>query len=129
MSNGTVQDSGSDECPVCYDDAQVNIKTILPCKHYICLSCLCKLKKFECVLCRTDFSDVMPESMKNKEISSNNIIRDNIIYEGYIYYLASQMRHSEIRNRIRRIVGDEELPLLNHSVDDTPLTGDDTPDY
>ena len=56
-------------CPICYDFGEI---TTLECSHKICTTCLTKLKKLECPVCKA--------IIKNNKISKNkNYITCRII--------------------------------------------------
>ena len=51
-------------CPICLLNStnQFQIKT--PCNHEICMKCFLKLKTTICPLCRYDFKNELPGSLK-----------------------------------------------------------------
>ena len=44
-------------CDICFDDKEENQFQILPCSHYLCETCLIRLKSPLCPFCRQDFSE------------------------------------------------------------------------
>jgi len=55
------------ECCVCYNKS---IMLITECNHYICLSCILKLKKDECPCCRTKFKESPKDIYLNYMVNS-----------------------------------------------------------
>ena len=48
------------ECPVCTTPLRETISTRPPCGHEVCLKCLLRLHRPQCVLCRADLSELIP---------------------------------------------------------------------
>ena len=66
------------ECPICYEDLKLNVKTVLGCGHFFCSNCITKvLKKNDssnCPYCRTEFFKnklqiIKPDYNKDQEIN------------------------------------------------------------
>ena len=53
------------ECPICMNDINNSFIITTPCKHKFCLECFLKLNDMLCPLCRNDFINSLPESIKN----------------------------------------------------------------
>lgn len=73
------------ECCVCLENEWVSQT---PCKHFICIKCLIKLKKDECPICRKKILSKLPTLVKNviytKEKTVKNIspvIDTNDLYQ------------------------------------------------
>ncbi len=47
------------DCCICLENGLNLIMCRLPCQHKLCLSCLCEINKFNCPICREDFSKLV----------------------------------------------------------------------
>ena len=80
------------ECPACFaniDSDPICIFVTLPCKHNICIGCLCKLIVKSCPMCRYDFESSLPESLKSKKKNAGRLIPilvDESYYSDEEYY-------------------------------------------
>lgn len=107
------------QCPICFSEEEEKINVEFPCKHKCCLNCFTSLKKYECMMCRKQLENLVPEVLKhNKDLTSV------VVEHEYLSYLGARIRREMIRARIRRLRGDMELPLLltynDDSSDDSP---------
>ena len=135
--------ASDNSCPVCYEDLDGRITTVLPCRHALCLDCFVKLRGYACILCRDDFEGAVPEALKRRLCGDTTLAlyRRAYMYDTYLMMIGSRLRRevlaarlgellrhetplflseggtpsdemASITERVRRIVRDEELPLL-----------------
>lgn len=122
-----------EECPVCFESLNYQIKTILPCKHTLCLKCLLKLKNKVCVICRKDITECFPDTdyMINEEtdmpiVTLQMVTRPPVQYqtvyedvqlESLLHWVRrSREIQDELRNMaIQRILGGIPRPLFESS--------------
>ena len=124
--------SSPSECPVCYEDMNDAISVHFPCKHGMCLTCFSKLKSHNCALCRKDFHELIPDSIR-KSVSDvqvadggeSLIARYYTLYDMEIdYYLAfagQRVRREIISSRLRRLLRANEVPLFSYVRDHVQL--------
>lgn len=70
------------DCCICYKDSnEFILKT--SCNHFICMTCLYKLTKYECPMCRKEF----PDDIKNLLPNNNNLNNSNygILQSGFAW--------------------------------------------
>jgi len=102
------------QCPICFsDEDEEKIYVEFPCKHKCCLMCFTSLKKFECMLCRKQLENLVPDVLKNKNDVSSLII-EHIDHEYYLSLLGARLRREILRTRVRRLRDTSELPLLSY---------------
>jgi len=102
------------QCPICFsDENEEKIYVEFPCKHKCCLICFASLKKFECMLCRKQLEDLVPDVLRsNNGVSS--IIIQHVDHEYYLSLLGARLRREILRSRIRRLQDTTEVPLLSY---------------
>lgn len=103
-------------CPICFaEDEEEKIYVMLPCKHKCCLDCFISLKKYECMLCRKNFDNLVPTALKERSDLTSIIRYDEMINDTnfYLTVLGSRLRRQILRERLsRRIREDTEAQLL-----------------
>ena len=71
-----------EECSICYTD-YVHIEKSLPCKHYVCDTCIYKLDTLHCPFCRTEITAIREEiktsiATKEKQRKELSFLKDQV---------------------------------------------------
>ena len=66
------------DCPICLTNVEGEFKIKTPCKHALCLKCFMKLKTPICPLCRYNFKDKLPITIKEHFKTKEDLERINI---------------------------------------------------
>ena len=85
--------------------------------------CFTSLKKFECMLCRKQLENLVPDVLKNNNNTSSisSIIIEHVDHEHYLSLLGARLRREILRSRIRRLHDMTEVPLLSYESPDDDL--------
>jgi hypothetical protein len=101
------------ECGICMENKNIDNINFLPCIHFLCSSCLDKLRKNECPYCRNKISEIQEDSYDETENEYNDVNFEIIVLEEDRRNSRKQKKNKKREKKIMKLLHNKSETIVS----------------